>query len=89
MKTGEEITLATYTRSLGRGFLGRRKRKEIRSIYRQTSPATNVLLLHETKLPKAAWFVETQGGINFWNEDAFSAHSGCFKRGTRIVTKWM
>lgn len=91
MKIAEEITIATQnTRSLGRGFLGRRKRKEIRSIYRQTTPTTDILLLQETKLPETAClketrFVETHGGVSLWNEGTFSAHSGRFKGGTGIV----
>jgi exonuclease III len=91
MKIGEEITIATQnTRSLGRGFQGRRKRKEIRALFRQTTPTTDVLLLQETKLPesaclKQARFVETRGGVSFWNEGSFSAISGRFKGGTGIV----
>lgn len=70
MKYNEEITISTHnTRSLGRGFIGRRKRKELKTIYFHTTPTTDVLLLQETKLPeedylKQARFIETKGGTN-------------------------
>ena len=89
--TGEPITIATQnTRSLGKGFTGRRKRKEIKSLFRQTTPTTDILLLQETKLPEAAClhqarFIEFKGGSSFWNEAAFSAPTGKFKGGTTIV----
>ena len=91
MTLREEITISTQnTRSLGRGFLGRRKRKEIKTLYQKTTPVTDVLLLQEVKLPevaclKQARFIETRGGSSLWNEGAFSAQSGRFKGGTGIV----
>lgn len=91
MHYNEEITISTQnTRCLGRGFIGRRKRKEIKSIYAHTTPITDILLLQETKLPedaclKQARFVEAKGGASLWNEAAFSAQSGRFKGGTGIV----
>jgi len=55
-----------------------------------TTPATDVLLLQEVKLPEAAClkqarFIETKGGISLWNEASFSAQTGRFKGGTGIV----
>ena len=91
MKYNEEITISTQnTRSLGRGFLGRRKRKEIKSVYLQTTPTTEVLLLQEVKLPeeaclKQAKLVETRGGTSLWNEAYFSAQTGRFRGGTGII----
>lgn len=56
----EEVTISTQnTRCLRRGFLGRRKRKEIRSVFSQTTPGTDILLLQETKLPEEAGQFET------------------------------
>ena len=89
--TGEPISIATHnTRSLGRGFTGRRKRKEIKNLFRQTTPTTDILLLQETKLPEAAClhqarFIEFKGGSSFWNEGAFSASTSRFKGGTAII----
>lgn len=91
MKYKEDITISTQnTRSLGKGLFGRRKRKEIKSVYAQTTPRTDVLLLQKVKLPEAdclkqARFVEPKGGISFSNKAPFSAMSGRFKRGTGIV----
>jgi exonuclease III len=91
MKYNEVVTISTQnTRSMGRGFIGRRKRKEFRTIYRHTTPVTDVILLQETKLPEAdclkqARFIETKGGTSLWNEAFFSAHSGRFKGGTAII----
>ena len=91
MRYNEEFTILTQnTRSLGRGFFGRRKRKEIKSVYLHTAPITDVLLLQEVKLPeeaclKQARFLETKGGLSFWNEASFSAQTGRFKGGTGIV----
>ena len=87
----ESIMIATQnTRSLGRGFLGRKKRKEIKNLFYNTTPPTDVLLLQEVKLPesaclKQARFVEFKGGSSLWNKGTFSAHSGRFKGGTGIV----
>ena len=91
MKLREEITIATQnTRCLGRGFLGRKKRKEIKTLYQQTTPPTDVILLQEVKLPEAtclkqARFVEVRGGSSLWNEGSFSTQTGRFKEGTGIV----
>ena len=88
---GDKITIATQnTRCLGQGFVGRRKRKEIKEIFKNTTPTTDVLLLQETKVPevaclKQARFVEFKGGSSLWNEALFSAQSGRFKGGTGIV----
>ena len=88
---GGPITIATQnTRSLGQGFIGRRKRKEIKSLFKQTTPTTDILLLQETKIPEAgclkqARFIEFKGGSSLWNEGAFSAQTGKFKGGTGIV----
>ena len=87
----DAITIATQNiRSLGQGLVGRRKRKEIKTFYKQTTPSTHILLLQETKIPeiaclKQARFIEFKGGISLWNEGAFSAHSGRFKGGTAII----
>jgi endonuclease/exonuclease/phosphatase family metal-dependent hydrolase len=88
---GEEITIATQnTRGLGQGFNGRRKRREIKNIFKNTTPKADILLLQETKLPeeaslKQARFVEFRGGSSLWNEASFSAQSGRFTGGTGIV----
>ena len=62
----------------------------MKSLYSQTTPGTEILLLQETKLPEEAClkqtgFVEMRGGSSFWNEAAFSAQTGRFKDGTSIV----
>ena len=88
---GEEITLATQnTRGLGQGFFGKRKRKEIQNLYKNTTPKTDILLLQETKLPedaslKQARFVEFRGGSSLWNEATFSASTAKYKGGTGII----
>lgn len=88
---GGPIAIATQnTRSLGQGFSGRRKRKEIKSLFRQTTPSTYILLLQEIKIPEAvclkqARFIEFKGGSSLWNEGAFSAQTCKFKGGTGIV----
>jgi exonuclease III len=88
MQYNEAITISTQnTRCLGRGFIGKRKRKEIKSIFTHTTPTTDILLLQETKLPeeaclKQARFVETRGGTSLWNEASFSAQTCRFKGGT-------
>ena len=85
------MTISTQnTRSLGRGFFGKRKRKEIKSVYLHATPITNILLLQEVKLPeidclKQAKCIETRGGTSMWNEAQFSAQTGRFKGGTGIV----
>lgn len=91
MMQSEKITIATQnTRGLGQGFIGRRKRKEVRTLYQQSTPPTDILLLQETKLPKAtcikqSHFVEFKGGTSLWNEGSFSALTGRFRGGTGIV----
>ena len=82
--------MVVKTSKLGRRFIGRRKRKELKTIYLHTTPTTDVLLLQETKLPEAdclkqARFIETKGGTSLWNEASFSAHLGRFKGGTGII----
>ena len=76
---GERFTIATQNvRCLGQGFTGRKKRKEIKDFFRQTTPPTDILLLQEVKLPeeaclKQARFIEAKGGSSLWNEGNFSA----------------
>ena len=88
---GEEILIATQNaRSLGQGFFGRRKRKEIQHLFKHTTPRTDILLLQETKLSeeaslKQARFIEFRGGSSLWNEASFSALTGKFAGGTGIV----
>lgn len=88
---GEEVLIATQnSRSLGQGYIGRRKRKDIQDLYKNTTPRTNVLLLQETKLPEEAClaqaqFVEFKGGSSLWNEASFSAITGKFTGGTGII----
>ena len=87
----EAITLATQnTQSLGQDFIERCKKKEIKSLFTQTTPTTDVLLMQETKIPEAsclkqARFIEFKGGSSLWNEGSFSTHSRRFKGGTSIV----
>lgn len=88
---GEKLTIATQNvRCLGQGFNGRRKRKEIKDIFKNTTPPTDVLVLQEIKLPEAAClkqarFIEPKGGVSFWNEGNFSAQTCRFTGGTCIV----
>lgn len=88
---GDAITIATQNvRSLGQGFIGRRKRKEIKTLFKLTTHPANILLLQETKSPEAAClkqarFIESKGGSSLWNEVTFSAQSGRFKGGTGII----
>ena len=43
---GDKITIATQnTRGLGQGLAGRRKRKEIKDFFKNTSPQTDIILL--------------------------------------------
>jgi hypothetical protein len=56
--------------------MGRRKCKELKDLFKQTTPPTDVFLLQETKLPEAAclnqaMFVEFQRGFSLWNEARF------------------
>ena len=88
---GDKITIATQNvRCLGQGFVGRRKRKELKDVFKHTKPITDLLLLQEVKLPEAACikqarFLEFRGGSSLWNESTFSAQSGRFQGGTGIV----
>ena len=83
--------IATHnTRGLGHGFTGHRKRREIRDLFRQTNPPTDILLLQEVKLPEAACLkqarnVEFRRGISLWNESSFSARTTRYKGGTWII----
>lgn len=76
---GDKITIATQnTCGLGQGFTGRKKWKELKDLFRQTTPPTDILLLQETKISEAASlkqarFVEFRGGTSMWNEASFSA----------------
>jgi exonuclease III len=88
---GDRITIATQNvRGLGQGFTGRRKRQELKDLFKNTTPATDILLLQETKIPEAAClnqarFIEFRGGSSLWNEAAFSAQSARYKGGTGMV----
>ena len=88
---GDKLTIATQnTRGLGQGLAGRRKRKELKNLFRLTTPPTDVLLLQETKLSEEAClrqarYIEFRGGTSLWNEGSFSAQSGRIKGGTCIV----
>ena len=70
--------------------MGNRKRKELKELFKHTTPTTDVLLLQETKLPedaclKQARFIEFKSGSSLWNEGSFSARTTRFKGGTGIV----
>ena len=88
---GARLTIATQNaRGLGQGLAGRRKRKELKNIFVNTTPSTDILLLQETKLPEEAClrqarYIEFRGGTSLWNEGSFSAQSGRLKGGTGIV----
>lgn len=88
---GERLTIATQNaRGLGQGLAGRRKRKELKNIFINTTPSTDILLLQEIKLPEEAClrqarYIEFRGGTSLWNEGSFSAQSGRLKGGTGIV----
>lgn len=88
---GDRITIASQNvRSLGKGFTGSRKRKEIKDIFKQTTPPTDILLLQETKSPELACLnqarlVEFRGGTSFWNEASFSAQTVRYTGGTGII----
>lgn len=78
------------TRGLGQGLVGRRKRKDLKNLFRFTTPSTDILLLQEIKLPeeaclKQARYIEFRGGTSLWNEGSFSAQTGRFKGGTGII----
>ena len=88
---GDKITIATQnTRGLGQGLAGHRKRREIRDLFKQTSPPTDILLLQEVKLPEVACLkqarnVEFKKGVSLWNEGSFSARTTRYKGGTGII----
>jgi exonuclease III len=88
---GDRLTIGTQNaRGLGQGLAGRRKRKELKNLFTNTTPPTDILLLQETKLPedaclRQARYIEFRGGTNLWNEGSFSAQSGRIKGGTCIV----
>lgn len=88
---GDRITIASQnTRGLGQGFTGSRKRRDIKDLFKHTTPPTDILLLQETKLPEAASLkqariIELKGGSSLWNEGAFSARTTRFKGGTAII----
>ena len=85
---GDKLTIATQNvRGLGQGLAGRRKRKELKSLFQLTTPPTEILLLHEVKLSEEAClrqarYIEFRGGTSLWNEGSFLAQSGRFKGGT-------
>ena len=85
---GDKLTIATQnTRGLGQGFAGNKKRREIKDLFKHSTPSTNILLLQETKLPEAAClkqarFIEFRKGISFWNEASFSPRTTKYKGGT-------
>lgn len=91
MMKGDKLTIATQNvRGLGHGFTGHRKRREIRDLFRQTNPPTDILLLQEVKLPelaclKQARSVEFRKGTSLWNESSFSARTTKYKGGTSII----
>ncbi len=82
---GDKITIATQNaRGLGQGLAGRRKRKELKTLFQLTTPPTEILLLQEVKLSeeaclKQARYIEFRGGTSLWNKGSFSAQSGRFK----------
>lgn len=88
---GDRLTIATQNvRGLGQGFAGKRKRQELKDLFKHTTPPADVILLQETKLPEAASlnqarFMEQKGGISLWNEAPFSAHSARYKGGTGMI----
>ena len=85
---GDKLTIATQNvRGLGQGLAGRRKRKELKSLFQLTTPPTEILLLQEVKLSEEAClrqarYIEFRGGTSLWNEGSFLAQSGRFKGGT-------
>ena len=88
---GDKITIGSQnTRGLGHGFVGHRKRREIKDIFKQTTPPTDILLLQETKLPESACLkqarsIEFRKGTSLWNEGFFSARTTRFQGGTGII----
>lgn len=88
---GEKFTIASpNVRGLGQGFIGSRKRKELKDVYKQTTPPTDILLLQETKISeqasiKQAKFIEFRGGTSLWNEANFSTQTARYTGGTCII----
>lgn len=88
---GDKITIATQnTRGLGQGFAGNKKRRQLKDIFKNSTPPTDILLLQETKLSeeaslKQARFIEFRKGTSLWNEGSFSARTTKFKGGTGII----
>ena len=88
---GDKITIATQnTRGLGQGVAGNKKRRELKDLFKNSTPSTDILLLQEIKLSeeaclKQARFVEFRKGISFWNEASFSARTTKYKGGTGII----
>ena len=86
---GDKLTIATHnTRGLGHGFAGHRKRREIRDLFKQTTPPTDILLLQEVKLPEVACLkqtrtIEFRKGVNLWNEALCKNNQ--VQRGTCII----
>ena len=84
---GDKLTIATQnTRGLGQGLVGRRKRKDLKNLFKFTTPSTYILLLQEIKLPeeaclKHARYIEFRGGTSLWNEGSFLLKQG----GSRVV----
>lgn len=84
---GDRITIATQnTKGLSQGFIRSKKRKELKEIFKQTTPPTYILLLQETKILevaclKQARFIEFRGGSSLWNEATFSAQTTRFMGG--------
>jgi exonuclease III len=88
---GDRITIATQNvRGMGQGFMGRRKRQELKDLFKNTIPPTDIILLQEIKIPELAClnqarFLELKGGSSLWNEATFSAQSARYKGGTGMV----
>ena len=94
MQSEEIVTATQNIRSLGHGFFGRRKRKEIQHLFKHTTPRTDILLLQETKSAeesslRQARFIEFKGGSSLWNEASFFAITGKYTGGTGIVLSEM
>jgi exonuclease III len=87
----DKLTIATQNaRGLGQGFTGNKKRREMRDLFRKSTPAADIILLQEIKLLepaclKQARFIESRKGISLWNEGSFSARTTKIKGGTGII----
>jgi len=87
----DRITIATQNvRCLGQGFHKNMKRRELKDLFKQTTPPTDILLLQETKLPEIAClkqgrFIEFKNGSSLWNEGSFLARTTRLKSGTNII----